>query len=437
MTDMTTPQLANERIGTSPASQVQVRRAWLILGSAFVVFVMLAAAAIGGGVWVYRHATVPEAATLEVISGEGALVRSPGDGDWRLATNGTRVHEGDRISTALGTVVNLTLFDGSTVEIAEDTVVRVTRMRSSRFLDRTKLVVLEPLRGIVYLGMEPRGRYQFAETIVRVGETQVSMADGEAQPEAGAFLVEVRRRGDAAEIRAAVLRGAATIDAPGGSLRLVRDQQARVSANGEIGAIESAVRELIVNGTFSDGLAGWVEFQGDEGEPAGDGSSGASVELVRETTTRGEGTAVEFLRDSTRSNAVQTGIRQRIGKTLRVYSSLLLDFEVKISDQRPAGGGASGSAFPLIVEVNYLDVRGQERRWSHGYYVVADPTRPVDDEFATRIDRDQWQRIAFDLRNLDPLPRQVTSIVVYASGQSYQTRVANLSLTSSELFDAE
>jgi hypothetical protein len=124
-----------------------------------------------------------------------------------------------------------------------------------------------------------------------------------------------------------------------------------------------------------------------------------------------------------------------VGKTLRLHSSLLLRFDVKITDQEPTGGGDDLAQFPFIVKLTYIDVDGQEREWSHGYYVVEDPDHPVDSIRATRIPRDTWQQTTFDLRNLDPVPHQITTIVVYASGQSYQTRVTNISLTSGELVE--
>ncbi|MEX1159197.1 MAG: hypothetical protein WEC79_09745, partial [Thermomicrobiales bacterium] len=95
------------------ASTVQVRRAWLVLGMASLAFVLLFAGAITAANWVYRHATEPEVARLSVVSGNGALVRSPADPDWRLVTGDTTVRERDLVSTALGTVVTLRMFDGS------------------------------------------------------------------------------------------------------------------------------------------------------------------------------------------------------------------------------------------------------------------------------------------------------------------------------------
>src|SRR5688500_2407512 len=109
-----------EQARATLAPSAQVRRAWLVLGLASLLCALLV-----GGValtvnWVYRHATEPRTASLTVVSGTGALVRSPGDADWRLVSGDVPVREGDRVSTALGTVITLRFFDGSTVEVTED-----------------------------------------------------------------------------------------------------------------------------------------------------------------------------------------------------------------------------------------------------------------------------------------------------------------------------
>lgn len=417
------------------AQERQVRRAWLVLAGVSLAFAIVVAGIFAGARFYWGHATVPETATLQVISGDGALLRTPDDPSWRLATGTTVVREGDDISTALGTVVWLTMFDGSTVEVSEDTVVHVTRMRSSRFLKRTKLFVLEPQRGAVYVGMAPHGAFDYVEFTVRTSLADITMSDEEGRADAGSFLFEVL--GDAngvagaVRVRAAVLRGAAQLRAAGAEQRLTDGQQSIVAPDGAIGAVSSAVRELLQNGAFERGLDGWVTVQ-ESGQRTG--AAGGSVELVPEEVDGRDVTATEFLRGGEQADDnAQTGIRQRVGKTLRVYSSLLLQFDARITDQRPLGGGADLAAFPLVIKLIYVDIQGQEREWTHGYYIYADPARPVPAERGTWLDPNRWQHIAFDLRSLSPLPRQITAIVVYASGSAYQTRVANISLSSSEL----
>lgn len=420
----------------SPAAQM--RRAWLVLGLAAAAFVALAVVAIGGGIWVSRHATEARDARITFVSGSGVLIRSPGDADWRLIEADQSVSEGDSISTALGTVVTLTAFDGSAVEIAEDSVVTIHRMRASRFIKRTKLITLRPQRGAVYVNMVPAGDYSYSEVVVEAVGTRAMMASERTRQQTGAFLVEIVSPSDGSpptetSVRAAVLRGQATITRAGMQFTLTDNQQTVIDPSGVAGPITAPVRELLVNGSFEHGKDGWVDFRQQSAQQAGVVPVDASVDLVSDQTQSGDIVALEISRPSGGRGVVQAGVRQRIGKTLHVVTSLRLQFDVRIIDQQPAGGGDDLNQFPLIVSLDYVDVEGQERTWTHGYYIVADPAHPVDEFRGSRLDRDVWRRVSFDLSNLKPLPRQITAIVLYASGESYQTRVTNVSLTSGEL----
>jgi hypothetical protein len=265
------------------------------------------------------------------------------------------------------------------------------------------------------------------------------MSDESGREDAGSYLVEVLddTAGTAANVpavRAAVLHGAATVRNDGQTLRLGPNQQMRTDADGSFGEVTTVVRELIVNGDFSHGLSGWVEFEQDSQRHSGE-TGGTIVELAQDQTTLGEEVVVEFARTANTSGTGEVGIRQRIGKTLRVHSSLLLSFEARIIAQQTVVTDDTAADFPLVIQISYVDMADHEQVWSHGYYVLADSEdrRHIPLDVATKIDLDRWQRIFFDLRGLSPLPKQITSIVVYASGQNYQTRVANVSLTTSEL----
>ena len=433
------PEDSSHEGGSVRSAQAQIRRAWIVLGMAGLAFVALVIVAISGGIWVSRHATEARDARITFVSGSGVLIRSPGDADWRLIEADQLVSEGDSISTALGTVVTLTAFDGSAIEIAEDSVVTVHRMRASRFIKRTKLITLRPQRGAVYVNMAPAGDYSYSEVVVEAVGTHAVMASERARQQTGAFLAEIVSPSDGApstdaSVRTAVLRGQATITRAGMQLTLTENQQTVIDPAGVAGPITAPVRELLVNGSFEHGMDGWVDFRQQSAQQAGVVPVDASVDLVSDQTQSGDVVALEISRPSDgRGGVVQAGVRQRIGKTLRVVTSLRVQFDVRITDQQPAGGGDDLNQFPLTVTLDYVDVEGKERTWSHGYYVVADPARPVDEFRGSRVERDVWRRISFDLSNLKPLPRQITAIVLYASGESYQTRVTNVSLTSGEL----
>ena len=424
---------------SEPMVKRQTRRAWLAMAAGLLVLAAVLVGATALGTYYYRHATQAETATVTIISGTNALVRSPNDEDWRYITETTTISEGDQVSTTLGTVLWITLFDGSTIEVSEDTVLKLARMRSSRFLQSTKHVILRPERGTIYVAMAPHGEYRYSELAVEAENACVTMTDEDGRAEVGSFLVEVQSVSANAStpstqrwVRAAVLRGAATLQTANAAQRLLSNEQVRVDPRGEFGPVTSAVRELIVDGSFEYGLSNWVEFHDASSESPAPTRAGL-VELVNESLNGTSVVAAELLRGAGDGTPARTGIRQRIGQTLRVYSSVQLTFHIKISAQDPLAGGPDLDQFPLVVELNYVDILGEERQWSRRFYALEDPSNPVPIDVGSQVDLDTWEQVIFDLRNLSPLPRQITSVVVYASGRSYQTSVTNISLTSSEL----
>jgi hypothetical protein len=421
------------------SGRLQMRRAWMTLFAGLLLFATLVGAIAVAASFYFRHATQPEMAQLSIISGSGALIRSPGDLEFRLITGTTEVSENDEISTTLGTVVWVTLFDGSTVEVAEDTVLTLARMRTSRFLASTKHIVLEPQHGTIYVAMAPRGNYGYSELTIRTDVASVTMADGNGTHGPGSFLVEVQSTNPAVSeetashsTRAAVLRGTAILEAGSVRQQLSENEQVQVDGSGRIGEVTTAIRELVTDGSFRFGLTSWVEFH-DAGQRGSAPSTSGSVEFVNEWIRGQSVVAVEFLRGPGDPVPARTGIRQRIGQTLRVFSSVRLQLDLKISAQEPVGGGLELDEFPLVVELNYIDIMGEERQWQRRFYAIADPDHHVPLESGVRVDLNAWEHVIFELHNLSPLPRQITSIVLYASGQSYQTMVTNISLTSSEL----
>jgi hypothetical protein len=189
------------------------------------------------------------------------------------------------------------------------------------------------------------------------------------------------------------------------------------------------------NGSFEHGLAGWQEIHDSAG--AGFATVSGEILLVNEEIEGQSTTVVELRRDPPAQPMAQTGIRQSIGKTLRVYAGLQLGFDVRIDMQDPAGAGSEDRDFPLVVVLQYIDLAGEARLWSRGYYIVPSEEREVPHALGTQLRAGVWEHMVIDLRNLTPLPRQITSVVLYASGNGYRTRIANVSLTARELAEPD
>ncbi|MFW6075052.1 MAG: hypothetical protein ACOC9Y_05605 [Chloroflexota bacterium] len=422
-------------IGAERSAQ---RRAWLVLGVASTCFLAVLILVVAAARFYYQNATLPEPATVEVVGGTSALYRSEPEAEWNLIDTEMIAEEGDEISTALGTTVWITLFDGSTIEISENSIVEIERMRSSRFLNRTKEIELTVRDGSIYVAMAPHGEYQYSEVRARAGDVTVAMSDEPSRQGAGAFLLEsqtVEGRGrDADEssstVRVAVLRGAAMLSAPEHEQKLESDEQVMIEDGAVRGDITPAIRELVRNGSFQHGLSEWVEFH--DSPARASGSPDGILELRWDDISGEAATALEMSRLVESGHPASVGIRQRIGQSLRVPSSLELRLDLRIASQEPPGAGPDRDTFPLMLELNYVDVQDEERTWRRGYYIEPDPAEPVPLSEGSQVEPDAWQHLVFNLNDLQPLPRQISSLVVYASGIRYQVMVANISLTTSE-----
>jgi hypothetical protein len=416
-----------------------VFRAWALLLGGFAIFLAATAVASTTAYSFVRDGTESQTATLEPVSGQSLLIRSEGEEDWRLVTERTTLQEGDMVSTGSATAGWITLFDQGTIEVSENSLVRLNRMRTSRLFREQKEIDIEPIRGSVYVGMAPRGEFSSSVLRVRAGPVTTQMRDEIRIDQTGSFLVETQRMdpsGDEQDqilsVRVAVLRGVASVETDKVSQQLAANEQIIFDPSGEPGEITHARRELIRNGDFSRDLADWVEYHD---QPGDSGTDSGTIERVPTDRDQGSGVAVQISRSARSGDNWQTGIQQAVGQSLRVHSSLSLSMDVRIDEQQPIGGGDELTEFPLIARINYVDLQGQTREWWHGFYILDDISNPVPVERGTRVSRGEWTTVNLDLRNLSPLPRQISSIVVYSSGHNYRSFVTNLSLTSSETGD--
>lgn len=432
--------VSDTHVAAAPPA-TQVVRAWLLLLAGFAVFITIVAYSGTTAYSFVREGTQPHTATVEPVSGQSLLIRSDGEQDWRLVSERTTVQEGDRISTGSATAGWITLFDQGTIEVAENSLVRVERMRTSRIFRDKKEIEIEPIRGSVYIGMAPRGEFNSSLMRVSAGPVTVRMRDDLRTDQTGSFLVETQRMNPTGDeddpilsVRVAVLRGEATVETDHDLRTLAADQQVVVDADSHLGNVTPAMRQLVRNGDFSRDLADWVEYHDHAGEAAGESGS---IERVPVEFDGESGVALQISRSSGAANNWETGVQQTIGQSLRVHSSLNLSLDLRIDEQQPIGGGDALTEYPLIVKLDYIDVQGQDREWWRGFYVIDDLRNPAPEDRATRVQRGEWESISLDLRNLSPLPRQITAIRLYGSGHSYRTLVTNISLTSSETGDEE
>ena len=407
----------------------RVRRAWLVLIAAAVVSLLLLAAFTSGGYWIYRHATTARPATLTVEVGYGVLVRTPTDTDWRLVTGSTTVREGDRISTPLGVTATIVMFDGTTIDIEQESTVHIVHMRDSRFLERTRLFVIEPEVGTIYVAQTGLGNARFSEVRVQGAGWQVeSNQEVPGAPE-NRYVIEVLGGAPSAlPVRVGVFSGKGIVTTDVAESHLVSNQQAVVEPSGALSDVDEIARGLLVNGDFDEGLAAWVPFAANASGLNDAPDLADSIRIVADSLHGDSASVVEFTADGA-SEPLHVGIRQRIGRSLRVVNSLEVGFDVRITRQSSVLTEPNSDAYPLVVTVEYIDTDGETQRWKHAWFIDAAPDANIPNAIATKVDVDSWQRIVFDLRNLTPTPQQVISVELAASGTTFQTRIANVEIS--------
>lgn len=410
-----------------------MRRAWFVLVSAFVLLVAVVVIGVGAARWVYQNATAPETARLRIERDGDALIRRTGDTGWRVAEDGARVREGDVVSTSSEAIATVEFFDGSHVELMDDTTVEIARMRSSRFLKRTKLVVVEPVRGLVYASMEPSREFGYSEMILRSPTTTITASDEAGRGDKPVFLLELddSRPQRGTVTRAAALVGTATVEseASGGTVDLSDGQQVVVDVKGEIGAVEPAARQLIGNGDFVSGLEDWGTLANrDQVRPGGEGP----VTVAGPLSSAPSPYALNLFPRLSAGAPSTVGVQQEIGSTIREGGSVALSLDV-LARGAETSSTRDEDEPPLRIVLTYIDSEGRASEWTHAARLSPDGREPLPREQWTTIRPGEWQRITFDLGHLDPAIRQVTSLVVYASARDYQTTVTNIALTVREL----
>ncbi|MGD1996892.1 MAG: FecR family protein [Anaerolineae bacterium] len=130
------PNLIQRRAGWVAAlfrgrRELPARSRTLVLRLAYMAAVVMILLA--GGLFVHSRlrTTVPRAAELAQVNGV-VKVLAAGSETWRSVSEDEPLEEGDRIRTGASSSASLVLFDGSVIELAGETEVAVTQMRSHR-----------------------------------------------------------------------------------------------------------------------------------------------------------------------------------------------------------------------------------------------------------------------------------------------------------------
>lgn len=393
------------------------RVAWLVIWSAFAVFLALCALLPLSIRYYIQHATTPKEATLEVLNGT-VRVRQPGVAA-PLAINKTiQVQEGTSIETDENSRGILTFVDGSTTILFPGTQMTLREMRVAALPWGIEPITLalDQTRGRIRIGAAAqlgqsdalaRGRAFLTQT----PHLQANLTEGSYSVEVGA---------DASQIF--VRDGQAFVTAAGQSVTVSRGQRTIVRRNQPPLPALPAAQDIIVNGDFLDPLArGWNIIREAGADPTV--PTGAVT-----PTTLSDRSVVRILRSNSKQTSAITGITQQINREVSDYRTMRLAADIRLHYQSLSGGGILSSEYPLILRIKYRDQYGSEGEWVHGFYyqnVTNNPT--LNGEL---VPPEVW--IPFESGNLfelaEPRPFFITSLQIYASGWDYESYVTGIRL---------
>jgi hypothetical protein len=400
------------------------RIAWSVLLVSSTLCALLAVGGPLGARAAIRAATTQQDVTLEVQHGIlGVTIGGLGEA---IAVDRTRDDIPDR--TIIGTgdgqgrlVVRTPDEDSEVVawiQLYDNTEVVLGRARSPMFdvSDLPHQILLEVADGRVLV--------RVINEASRPSTAEVRTPHGVATMSEGSYEVVV----DDVDTEVTVRQGWAEV-----SSRVVGEGQRVVIDNDLIAEVLPAVENLLLNGDFSQGLAGWatqVERQ-DEQQPLPE----IGVETI-------EGLQAVSLR-RTGENAAAAGITQVIDEYVGGRQEFLeLRIDLMIESHSLPVCGSLGTECPVMVRVEYVDGSGGQRQWQQGFYTLPNPPGMDNPTVCTtcsepfehiQVPANTWH--SFLSGNLMLLlsqdgrpPINIKAITIYASGHAFEALVTGVEL---------
>jgi hypothetical protein len=395
------------------------RIAWTILAIAFVVFCLLATG-IPLSVRSYLlNAPQDQDTQLQVIEGT-VLVKKATGSEPIGVTQSTTLLPGDEVITDETSWATLDLFERSHVTLYRKAKVKLDQAHGPRFdlSDGPNQITLNVTGGIVRVGVAlPRERA--TEFRVITPHTVVSL-------EEGSYRIEVANE----RTQVTVLRGQADVGRDSSQVMIRQGTRTWVDLAGVPTDPLPAAQNLVENSNFqqplhTDWLTSTVVFTSEVMPPR--------VEVVE----YGGRQAARLVRrepdDGTHS---EVAIQQRLDQDVRDFAQLGVSLDVLLDFQSLSGGGLLSSEFPIIVRLDYKDLWGNDKFWTHGFYyqnrdgypIAPDPWGQPSGE---KVPRGVWY--PYESGNLlellgDNRPAQITGLTVYASGWNYDGLVSEIQL---------
>lgn len=394
----------------STAAKRAEHRAWLVLCAAFMSWCALALVGAGALLNYRETADEPQRAVVSVARGSVSYLPSS-EAEPRLITRErVEVLDGTAVQTGPNAQASLTLFDGSQVRLLSEARLDLMAMRSGRFDAARTRLDMHLADGPAWL--EIAGSLPSDKVVVDVGPAQVRLGRGE-------YLLWPQQ--DTARI--SVYQGHATLVDRERQAAVASGQRAHVS-DGALIQVLPLDEDLLDNGSFASGLDGWRTL--DDLEVRSD--SLGQRRVLTPTPDGKEPTALWITRLSALNRHNKTGVIQEVNRNVRGFRSLLLRAKVRVVSAELHGGGYAGTEYPMTFVVYYVDDKGGEPNWIHGFFYKNDEGRPA--QYGQLIPQDTWYQYEVDLMAQPDRPAHIKSVWVFGAGHDFEAMVANLQLVA-------
>ncbi len=395
------------------------RVAWTVLWFALVAF-CITITSIPLGIRAYLlNATVEQETQLQRIEGTIQVRRAQGSQPIAVTGSATLL-PGDEAILDATSLATLDLFERSHVTLYGNTNVELARVQTPRFgvSDQPNQITLNLTGGLMRVGRALPGE--------RETEFQVHTPHTSIRLEEGSYRIEVTNQ--ATQIT--VVRGEAVLAPETSPVILGQGTRAGVGLTGLPSEPLPAARNLIENGDFQQPLStGWITST----IVLTDAVKPPSAEIAE---NGGRSAARLVRREPEEGNHTEVAINQRLDQNVRDFDRLEVSLDVMLIYQSLAGGGQQSSEFPVIVRVDYKDLWGNDKFWTHGFYyqnqigypIALDPYgRPSGEQIPQGV----WY--PYESGNLLDLlgenkPAHITGLTVYASGWNYDSLVSEIQL---------
>lgn len=421
------------------------RTAWAILIISFLIFSALAVG-VPLSVRAYLYNTVTEYTTT-LTSLRGTVLAKLADESTPIPlTHGTtgQVPELSIITTDETSQAVLTFFDGSVVTLYNTTTLILHHAREPRFgiSPQAANIELEVVRGRIRTTVAPgtKGRLFW----VRTPHAIANLSEGSFAVEANNVKSSITAR-----------TGSATVTAENQSVQLSDGQLTTILVGKAPIAPIAAEQNLVVNGSFSDRqFDGWVP----QVYVPADTLSGSEKAIVLKTDTSVSkvdpvnavtgtlaidnvgGQSVLRLHSNGSDNVhTEASVEQIINKDVQDFKSLRINAQIRIDHQSLPGGGQLGTEFPVMIQLKYRDIEGNDRTWYRGFYYEPAPSNYV---LHNEIDNNnegvvQFLWYPYESENLldrsdAGKPAYIKSLRIYASGWIYDGMVTDIKLLAED-----